>query len=103
MPERRPRSTRPSLEDASALSTVRGIPSWAAILVALALTAFGSAIDAIATGTLSWGFRLGFVAGVGLAALVIRRASIFTAMVQPPLVMVAVSFISLRLGFREST
>src|ERR1700712_2509441 len=101
MPERRPRSSRPSREDASAVSTVRGIPSWAAILVAVGLTAFGAAIDGIVTGTLSWGFRLGFVAGVGLAALLVRRGSIFTALVQPPLVMVVVSFIALRLMASE--
>jgi hypothetical protein len=103
MPERRPRSSRPSREDASAVSTIRGIPSWAAILVAVGLTAFGAAIDGIVTGTLSWGFRLGFVAGVGLAALLVRRGSIFTALVQPPLVMVVVSFISLRLMASERT
>jgi hypothetical protein len=103
MPERRPRSSRPSPEDASAVSTIRGIPSWAAILVAVGLTAFGAAIDGIVTGTLSWGFRLGFVAGVGLAALLVRRGSIFTALVQPPLVMVVVSFISLRFMGSERT
>ena len=103
MPERRTRSSRPSLEDASAVSTVRGIPSWGAILVAVGLTAFGAVIDGIVTGTLSWGFRLGFVAGVGLAALLVRRGSIFTALVQPPLVMVVVSFISLRLMGSERT
>src|SRR6195952_6170238 len=102
-PERRPRSSRPSLEDASAVSTVRGIPSWAAILVAVGLTAFGAAIDGIVTGRLRWGFRLGFVAGVGLAALLVRRGSIFTALVQPPLVMVVVSFISLRFMGTERT
>jgi len=101
----RPRSRRPSLEDASAVSTVRGIPSWGAILVAVGLTAVGAAIDGLVTDptALAWGFRLGFVAGVGLAALLVRRGSIFTAMVQPPLVLVAVGFISLRLMSGEKT
>jgi len=97
MPASTARSSRPRLEDASAVSTVRGIPSWGAILVAVGLTALGAAVDGAATGTLSWGFRVGFVAGVALAALLVRRGSIFTALVQPPLVMVAVSFIAVRL------
>ena len=37
---------------------------------------------------LAWGLRLGFYLGVVGAALMVRRASIFTAMVQPPLVLV---------------
>ncbi len=87
------------------MSTVRGIPSWGAILVALGLTSVGAAIDGLVTDptALAWGFRLGFLAGVGLAALLVRRGSIFTAMVQPPLVMVTVSFISLRLMASEKT
>ncbi len=97
------RSSRPGLENASAAPTVRGIPSWGAILVALGLTALGATIDGMVSGTLTWGFRLGFVAGVGLAALLVRRGSLFTAMVQPPLVMVAISFISLRLMSSERT
>ncbi len=50
---------------------------------------------------LSWGLRAGFVAGVGLAALAVRRGSIFTAMVQPPLVLLAVGFTALRLMTSE--
>ncbi len=104
-PATQPRSSRPNLEDASAVSTIRGIPSWGAILVAVGLSSVGAAIDGLVTDptALAWGFRLGFVAGVGLAAVLVRRGSIFTAMVQPPLVMVAVSFIALRLMASERT
>ena len=97
MPASRPAQYRPTVANASAIPTIAGIPSWGAVLVALALTALGAAIDGLASGVLSWGFRLGFVGGVALAALLVRRGSIFTAMVQPPLVMVVVIFISLRL------
>ena len=48
----------------------------------------GTAVDGLTTGVLAWGLRLGFYLGVVLAALLVRRASIFTAMVQPPLVLV---------------
>lgn len=97
----RPPSSRPTLANASAIRTVAGIPSWGAVLVALVLTALGATVDGLATGTPSWGFRIGFVAGVALAALLVRRASIFTALVQPPLVMVVVIFVALRLMASE--
>ena len=89
------------MANASALRSIAGIPSWGAVLVALVLTALGATVDGLVSGTPSWGFRVGFVAGVALAALLVRRASIFTALVQPPLVMVVVIFIALRLMASE--
>lgn len=93
----RPPSSRPTLADASAIRTIAGIPSWGAVVVAVVLTGLGATVDGVVSGTPAWGFRVGFVAGVALAALLVRRASIFTALVQPPLVMVVVIFIALRL------
>ena len=81
-------ATRIATADASVLSSVRGWPSWAVILLALGLTLAGTAVDGITTGLLAWGLRIGFYLGVLSAALLVRRASIFTAMVQPPLVLV---------------
>ncbi|MET0862698.1 MAG: DUF6542 domain-containing protein [Nakamurella sp.] len=81
-------ATRMATADASVLSSVRGWPSWAVILLALVLTLGGTAVDGLTTGVLAWGFRIGFYLGVILAALAVRRGSIFTAMVQPPLVCV---------------
>ncbi len=81
-------ATRIATADASVLSTVRGWPSWAVILLALVLTLGGTAVDGISTGVLAWGLRIGFYLGVILAALAVRRGSIFTAMVQPPLVLI---------------
>ena len=81
-------ATRIATADASVLSSVRGWPSWAVILLALGLTLAGTAVDGITTGLLAWGLRIGFYLGVLGAALLVRRASIFTAMVQPPLVLV---------------
>jgi len=76
------------LADSSVFRSVRGWPSWAVIVLALVLTLGGAAVDGLTTGLLAWGLRLGFYAGVVLAAILVRRASIFTAMVQPPLVLV---------------
>src|SRR6478672_4444853 len=77
--------------DASALPTVRGLPSWGAVLVAVVFTAVGVVIDLNSTSAQSvgWPLRILFVAGVVLAALAVRRGAIFTAMVQPPLVLAA--------------
>ncbi|MET3806707.1 hypothetical protein ABIB25_003727 [Nakamurella sp. UYEF19] len=96
-PDNRPVPSRPTLANASAVPTITGIPSWAAVLVAVLLTALGATFDGLVSGVLTWGFRIGFVAGVALAAVLVRRGSIFTAMVQAPLVMVVVIYISLRL------
>lgn len=83
-------NTAPRLRaaDASVLSSVRGWPSWAVILLALALTLVGTAVDGWTSGSLAWGLRIGFYVGVIAAALIVRRGSIFTAMVQPPLILV---------------
>jgi len=83
-----PAAGRFPLADASAFRSVRGWPSWAVIVLALVLTLGGAAVDGLTTGLLAWGLRLGFYGGVVLSAILVRRASIFTAMVQPPLVLV---------------
>jgi hypothetical protein len=81
-------AARPRLADASVVSSVRGWPSWAVIILALVCVLGGAAIDGLTTGVLAWGLRIGFYLGVLGAALLVRRGSIFTAMVQPPLVLV---------------
>ncbi len=81
-------ATRSPIADARCCPAVRGLPSWAVILLAVVLTLGGAAIDGLTSGALSWGLRIGFYLGVVLAALLVRRGSIFTAMVQPPLVLV---------------
>ena len=81
-------ATRSPIGDTSVLPGVRGLPSWAVIVLAVVLTLAGAAIDGVTTGVLSWGLRIGFYLGVVLAALLVRRGSVFTAMVQPPLVLV---------------
>lgn len=96
MPATRP-TKRPTAANASALPTIPGLRSWGAVLVAVILTAIGATFDGLVSGVVTWGFRVAFVASVCLAAILVRRASIFTALVQPPLVMVVLIFISLRL------
>ena len=57
-------ATRIATADASVLSSVRGWPSWAVILLALGLTLAGTAVDGLTTGLLAWGLRIGFYLGV---------------------------------------
>ncbi len=77
--------------DASAIPTVRGLHSWGAVLVAVVFTGIGVVIDLNSSSeqSVGWPLRILFVAGVVLAALAVRRGAIFTAMVQPPLVLAA--------------
>lgn len=77
------------LADSSAAPGMRGWPWWAAVLLALVLTLAGAAIDGWVYGTFSWGLRIGFWLGVVSAAVLVQRKSVFTAMVQPPLILVA--------------
>jgi hypothetical protein len=74
--------------DAAVVPGVRGWPWWAVVLLAAATTLLGAALDGLTIDALGWGLRVGFVVGVALAALLVRRASLFTAMVQPPLIAV---------------
>lgn len=79
--------------EASALLSVRGIPSWAAILIAVVFGAAGIIAGHGAGGyTVGAVFGVIFIGGVALATLLVKRKSIFTAMVQPPIVMTALVF-----------
>ena len=63
-----------------------GVLWWVAVLVALVPTALGFAIDlarANTVGVIAWTLT---VVGILLAAAAVRRHALFTAMVQPPLV-----------------
>lgn len=70
------------------------MPWWAAVLIGLIPAIIGAYIDisgtdgALAESTLAWTFRILSVAGCVIAVLAVRRGSIFTSMVQPPLVII---------------
>jgi hypothetical protein len=68
------------------------------VLVGVAFTAGGVALDLAISGGLGWIFRVCYVAGVVLAVLAVRRGSIFTAMVQPPLILAPAVLIGSWLG-----
>lgn len=67
---------------------VPGVPWWAAVLVALTATAVGFAFDA-GTGNkeLTNVFAALYALGCVAAVLVVQQSAIFTAVVQPPLIL----------------
>lgn len=71
----------------SALPTVPGIPAWGAVLVAAGLTFIGFAFDAVSGSELTSVFSTLYFLGCLLAVLAVRRRGLFTAVVQPPLVL----------------
>lgn len=56
-------------------------------MVGVIFTAAGIAADGALSGVLGWGFKCFFVVGVTLAVLAVRRGSLFTPMVQTPILL----------------
>jgi hypothetical protein len=67
---------------------IPGLPWWAALLIATTATAIGYAIDA-GSGhkDLTDVFSILYVAGCVVAVLVVRQSGVFTAVIQPPLIL----------------
>lgn len=72
----------------SALPRVPGIPWWGAIVLGVTCTAVGFAYDAgSGAGELSAVFAIFYTAGCVLAVLAVRQSGVFTAIIQPPLLL----------------
>lgn len=85
--------------DRSVLPTVLGLPPWAAVGLAAALTALGVCVDLFRIGTLGSIFTVCYVVGCLLAVAWVRRDGLFWTLVQPPLlVAVAVPVVVLLAG-----
>ncbi len=80
----------------SAHPGVTGVPSWGAVLIAVSATLAGFAIEA-GSGHRELGFLFaaGFVLGCLGAVLAVRQSAIFTAVIQPPLLL----FVAVPLGY----
>lgn len=83
--------SRPSvgvpLDERSAVASRRGIPWWAAVLLAFLATAVGIGIDLGRGDSLTTVFLVFYAAGCVLAVLAVMRRGLFAAMVQPPLIL----------------
>ncbi len=94
-------------DDRPAFGSFRGLPWWAAVLLALALSAIGAFFDRARLvddeRLTSLGvYQVAFLAGCVLAVLLVRRRNLFGPMVQPPLIF-AVTFVPIQLTSRTST
>jgi hypothetical protein len=70
------------------IPTVPGVPSWGAVLIAVTFTAVGFAFDAGSGGKeLTLAFAGAYAAGCIAAVVAVRQTSIFTAVIQPPLLL----------------
>jgi hypothetical protein len=66
---------------------VRGVPWWGAVLIAATATAVGFAYDAGGGDKLTNVFYGMYVIGCVAAVLMVRQAAVFTAVVQPPILL----------------
>lgn len=72
----------------SAIPNLPGVPWWAAALIAIIATAVGFGFDAGFGGKeLTGVFAVMYAIGCLIAVLAVRQAGIFTAVVQPPLIL----------------
>ncbi|KAA0920038.1 hypothetical protein FQ137_08870 [Dietzia sp. ANT_WB102] len=73
-------------DERSVVSSRRGLPAWTAVLLAVAISLTGVAIDSV-SGTLGAGFTVAFFLGCLVSVLAVARRSVFVAGVQPPIIM----------------
>lgn len=70
------------------IPTIPGVPSWGAVLIAVTFTAIGFAFDAgSGAKQLSLAFAAAYAVGCVAAVVAVRQTGIFTAVIQPPLVL----------------
>lgn len=73
------------------MATARGVPWWGALACAVAAMLVGFILDSSRGSQLTWVFTALYFLGCVAAVLIVRNRSLFTAMAQPPLLlMVAV-------------
>jgi hypothetical protein len=77
----------PTWDTSAAVSTMRGIPWWAAVLLALAFTGLGVFIDMERINRLGLIFQACYFVGCVAAVLWVQRRGLFGPMVQPPLIL----------------
>ena len=70
------------------IPTIPGVPSWGAVLIAVTFTAIGFAFDAGSGGKeLTLAFAVAYALGCVAAVVAVRQTGIFTAVIQPPLIL----------------
>lgn len=82
-------------DERSVLPTIRGVPWWGAVLIAVGATTLGAVISADTSSSLGRAFKVCYLLGCVLAALCVRQRALFTAAAQPPLVAFVVGIVTL--------
>ncbi|HEY7048705.1 MAG TPA: DUF6542 domain-containing protein [Jatrophihabitantaceae bacterium] len=73
----------------------RGVPSWMAIVILIAIAAIGGGIDLANHSEVKGGFNISVVVASVVAIIIVRRSSMFPVVVAPPLVYFAASAVLL--------
>ncbi|KOX12124.1 hypothetical protein ADK67_47490 [Saccharothrix sp. NRRL B-16348] len=77
--------------DRAMFGSFRGLPWWAAVLIAFVVAIVGTFVDVnSATKTVGWVFAITFFVGCVGAVVFVERRSMFGPIVQPPLVLAIV-------------
>jgi hypothetical protein len=70
------------------IPTIPGVPSWGAVLIAVTFTAIGFAFEAgSGAKELNLAFAAAYAIGCVAAAVAVRQTGVFTAVIQPPLIL----------------
>lgn len=92
----------PAWDDRPAFGLSRGLPWWGAVVLAAGLSTVAAVVDMQRSDTLQrFFFQAAYLVGCVVAIAWVRRRSVFTAMVQPPLVF-AVVFLGSYLLFKDA-
>ncbi len=71
----------------SIIPSISGLPWWGAVVLAVTATAAGFAFDAGSGKELTIAFSALYVTGCVAAVLAVRQSGVFTAVIQPPLIL----------------
>ncbi len=83
---RRPDEWSAGTTTTDATPNERGVPGWLAVLVLIGITGVGGLIDLLQGTTIKGGFNIALIVGSVVAILIVRRRSMFSVVVAPPLV-----------------
>ncbi len=81
----------------------QGLPSWAALLVLLAIAGLGAFVDSLGGSSLKGGFNVGLVVGSAVAILIVKRRGMFPIVIAPPIVFAFASAADLYLHLHGAT
>lgn len=73
-------------EEPAAAAQERGVPGWLAVVVLIGITGIGGLIDLLQGSAIRGAFNIALIVGSVVAILIVRRRSMFSVVVAPPLV-----------------